>query len=112
MEMLQAKKEQEKKRLREQMEAEAAVQRQQMENMVKARMMEVEKHRRNFMQENQVLSQRLAQMQKSNEGMEKTVESLRHTKKKETACNDFGLIPPFEFFSSPGLTLERIKSQQ
>ena len=48
MEMLQAKQEQEKKRLREQMEAEAAVQRQQMENMVKARMMEVEKHRRNF----------------------------------------------------------------
>ena len=32
--------------------------------------------------------------------------------KKETACNDFGLFPPFEFFSSPGLTLERIKSQQ
>ena len=74
MEMLQAKQEQEKKRLREQMEAEAAVQRQQMENMAKARMME---HRRNFMQENQVLSQRLAQMQKSNEGMEKRVESLR-----------------------------------
>ena len=63
MEMLQAKQKQEKKRLREQMEAEAAVQRQQMENMVKARMMEVEKHRRNFMQENQVLSQRLAQIQ-------------------------------------------------
>ena len=63
MEMLQAKQEQEKKRLREQMEAEAAVQRQQMENMVKARMMEVEKHRRNFMQESQILSQRLAQMQ-------------------------------------------------
>ncbi|CAH3030960.1 unnamed protein product, partial [Pocillopora meandrina] len=77
MEMLQAKQEEEKKRLREQMEAETAVQRQQMENMVKARMMEVEKHRRNFMQENQVLSQRLAQMQKSNEGMEKTKESLR-----------------------------------
>ena len=77
MEMLQAKQEQEKKRLREQMEAEAAVQRQQMENMVKARMMEVKKHQRNFMQESQILSQRLAQMQKSNEGMEKTVESLR-----------------------------------
>ena len=77
MEMLQAKQEQENKRLREQMEAEAAVQRQQMEKIVKARMMEIEKHRRNFMQENQVLSQRLAQMQKSNEGMEKTVESLR-----------------------------------
>ena len=73
MEMLQAKQEQEKKRLREQMEAEAAVQRQQMENMVKAKMMEVEKHRRNFMQENKVLSQQLAQMQKSNEGMEKKV---------------------------------------
>ena len=41
MEMLQAKQEQENKRLREQMEAEAAVQRQQMENMVKARMMEL-----------------------------------------------------------------------
>ena len=52
MEMLQAKQEQEKKRLREQMEAEAAVQRQQMENMVKARMMEVEKHRRNFKEAN------------------------------------------------------------
>ena len=63
MEMLQAKQEQEKKRLREQMEAEAAVQRQQMENMVKARMIEAERrNRRNFMQENQVLSQRLAQM--------------------------------------------------
>ena len=77
MEMLQAKQEQENKRLREQMEAEVAVQRQQMENTVKKRMMEVEKHRRNFMQESQILSQRLAQMQKSNEGMEKTVESLR-----------------------------------
>ena len=44
MEMLQAKQEQEKKRLREQMEAEAAVQRQQMENMVKAKMMEVKKN--------------------------------------------------------------------
>ena len=44
--------------------------------MVKARM-EVEKHRRNFMQESQVLCQRLAQMQKSNEGTEKRVESLR-----------------------------------
>ena len=75
--MLQSKQEEEKKKLREQMEAEAAVQRQQMENMVKARMMEVKKHRRNFMQESQILSQRLAQMQKSNEGMEKTVESLR-----------------------------------
>ena len=75
--MLQAKQEQEKKRLREQMEAKAAVQRQQIENMVKTRMMEAEKHRRNFMQESQILSQRLAQMQKSNEGMEKTVESLR-----------------------------------
>ena len=32
--------------------------------------------------------------------------------KKETACNDFGLFPPFEFFSSPGLTLDRIKLQQ
>ena len=73
MEMLQAKQEQEKKRLREQMEAEAAVQRQQMENMVKAKMIEVEKHRRNFMQENKVISQQLAQMQKSNEGMEKKV---------------------------------------
>ena len=59
------------------MEAEAAVQRQQMENMVKAKMMEVEKHRRNFMQENKVLSQQLAQMQKSNEGMEKKVYNLR-----------------------------------
>ena len=68
MEMLQAKQEQENKRLREQMEAEAAVKRQQMKNMVKARMMEVEKYRRNFMQENQVLSQRLAQIQKSNDG--------------------------------------------
>ncbi|CAH3030957.1 unnamed protein product [Pocillopora meandrina] len=77
MEMLQAKQEQEKKRLREKMEAEAAAQRRQIENMVKARMMEAEKHRRNFMQEKQVLSQRLAQMQKSNESMEKTVESLR-----------------------------------
>ena len=77
MEMLQEKQEEEKKRLREQMEAETAVQRQQMENMVKARMMEVKKHRRNFTQESQILSQRLAQMQKSNEGMEKTVESLR-----------------------------------
>ena len=77
MEMLQAKQEQEKKRLPEQMEAEAAVQRQRMENMVKARMMEVKKHRRNFMQESQILSQRLAKMQKSNEGMEKTVESFR-----------------------------------
>ena len=77
MEMLQAKQEEEKKRLREQMEAKAAVQRQQIENMVKTRMMEAEKHRRNFMQESQILSQRLAQMQKSNEGMEKTVESLR-----------------------------------
>ena len=77
MEMLQEKQEEEKKRLREQMEAETAVQRQQMENMVKARMMEVKKHRRNFTQESQILSQRLAQMQKSNEGMEKAVESLR-----------------------------------
>ena len=34
------------------------------------------------------------------------------TTKKETACNDFGLFPTFDFFSSPGLTLERIKSQQ
>ena len=31
---------------------------------------------------------------------------------KETACKDFGLFPPFEFFSSSGLTLGRIKSQQ
>ena len=46
MEMLQEKQEEEKKKLREQMEAEAAVQRQQMENTVKARMMEVKKHRR------------------------------------------------------------------
>ena len=60
MEMLQEKQEEEKKRLREQMEAETAVQRQQMENMVKARMMEVKKHQRNFMQESQILSQRLA----------------------------------------------------
>ena len=39
-------------------------------------------------------------------------EERGQTTKKETACNDFGLFPPFEFFSSSGLTLDRIKSQQ
>lgn len=77
MEMLQAKQEEEGKRLREQMEAEVNAQREQMENMMKASMMEAEKDRRAFMQENQALNQRLQQMQKSNEGMQRMVQSLK-----------------------------------
>lgn len=77
MEMLQAKQQEETKILREQMEAEAKAQRDQMDNMIKADMKQAEEDRRAFMQENQALNQRLLEMQKSNEGMQKTMENLR-----------------------------------
>ncbi|KAL9979061.1 hypothetical protein ACROYT_G016656 [Oculina patagonica] len=77
MEMLQAKQAEETKRLREQMQAEAKAQRDQMDNMMKASMKQAEEDRRAFMQENQALNERLVQMQKSNEGMQQMVESLK-----------------------------------
>ena len=77
MEMLQAKQQQETKRLREQMEAEAKAQRDQMDNMMKASMKQAEEDRRAFMQENQALNQRLVEMQKSNEGMQQMMENLK-----------------------------------
>ncbi|KAL9979045.1 hypothetical protein ACROYT_G016637 [Oculina patagonica] len=77
MEMLQAKQAEETKILREQMQAEAKAQRDQMDNMMKASMKQAEEDRRAFMQENQALNERLVQMQKSNEGMQQMVESLK-----------------------------------
>lgn len=77
MEMLQAKQQEETKRLREQMEAEAKAQRNQMDNMMKASMKQAEEDRRAFMQENQALNQRLVEMQKSNEGMQQMMENLK-----------------------------------
>ncbi|KAL9979055.1 hypothetical protein ACROYT_G016649 [Oculina patagonica] len=75
--MLQAKQAEETKILREQMQAEAKAQRDQMDNMMKASMKQAEEDRRAFMQENQALNERLVQMQKSNEGMQQMVESLK-----------------------------------
>ena len=77
MEMLQAKQQEETNRLREQMEAEAKAQRDQMDNMMKASMKQAEEDRRAFMQENEALNQRLLEMQKSNLGMQQTMENLR-----------------------------------
>ena len=76
MEMLQAKQQEETKILREQMEAEAKAQRDQMDNMIKASMTQAQEDRRAFMQENQALNQRLLEMQKSNEEMQKTIANL------------------------------------
>ena len=77
MEMLQAKQQEETKRLREQMEAEAKAQRDQMDNMMKASMKQAEEDRRAFMQENQALNQRLVEIQLSNEGMQQMMENLK-----------------------------------
>ena len=77
MEMLQAKQQEETKRLREQMEAEAKAQRDQMDNMMKASMKQAEEDRRAFMQENQALNQRLVEMQKANKGMQQKMENLK-----------------------------------
>ena len=77
MEMLQAKQQEETKRLREQMEAEAKAQRDQMDNMMKASMKQPEEDRRAFMQENQALNQRLVEMQKANKGMQQMMENLK-----------------------------------
>ena len=71
MEMLQAKKQEETKRLREQMEAEAKTQRDQMDNMTKA-----SKEHAKIMQENQALKWLHLEIQKSNEGWQQRMENL------------------------------------
>jgi len=72
IEMLQAKQQEEIKRLREQMEAEAKTQRDQMNNMTKASMKNPE-----IMQENQALMWRLLELiQKSNEGWQQRMKTL------------------------------------
>lgn len=78
MEVLQAKQEEESKRLRGQIEVEAKAQRDQMDNMMKASMRQAEEDRRAFMQENQALNERLMEMQKSNEGMQRVMDNLQH----------------------------------
>ena len=75
--MLQTKFEEEGKRLREQMEADAKAQRDQMDNMLKASMKKAEEERKAFMQENEALNARLGEMQKSNEEMQRMMESLK-----------------------------------
>ena len=71
MEMLQAKQQEEIKRLREQMEAEAKAQRDQMDNISKASMEHAE-----IMQDNQALKWRLMEIQKSNEGWRQRMKTL------------------------------------
>ena len=77
MEQLQKRFEEEGKILREQMEADAKSQRDQMDNMLKASMKKAEEDRRAFVQENQTLNARLGEMQKSNNEMQQMVESLK-----------------------------------
>jgi len=71
MEMLQAKQQEETKRLREQMEAEAKAQRDQMYNMTKVSMEQAE-----IKQETRALKWRLLEIQKSNEGWQQRMENL------------------------------------
>ena len=75
--MLQTKFEEEGKRLREQMEADVKAQRDQMDNMLKASMKKAEEERKAFMHENQALNARLGEMQKSNDEMQRMMESLK-----------------------------------
>ena len=74
MEQLQKRFEEEGNILREQVEADAKAQ---MDNMLKASMKQAEEDRRAFMQENQILNARLGEMQKSNNEMQQMVESLK-----------------------------------
>ena len=77
MEMLQAKQQAEKKRLRKQMKAEAKAQRDQLDNMMKANMKQAEEDRRAFIQDNQALDQKL-EMQELSEGiMQQRIDNLR-----------------------------------
>ena len=77
MEMLQAKQQEEKKRLRKQMEAEEKAQRDQLDNMMKANMKQAEEDRRAFMQENQALNQQLEMQELSDGIMQQRIENLR-----------------------------------
>ena len=77
MEILQIKFGEEGKRLGEQMEADAKAQRDQLDNMLKASLKKVEKERKAFMQEKQALNTRLGEMQKSNDEMQRMMESLK-----------------------------------
>ena len=74
MEQLQKRFEEEGNILREQVEADAKAQ---MDNMLKASMKQAEEDRRAFMQENQILNARLGEIQKSNNEMQQMVESLK-----------------------------------
>ena len=74
MEQLQKRFEEEGNILREQVEADAKAQ---MDNMLKATMKQAEEDRRAFMQEIQILNARLGEMQKSNNEMQQMVESLK-----------------------------------
>ena len=83
MEMLQAKQQEEIKRLREQMEAEAKARQDQMDNMSKASMEHAE-----IVQENQALKWLHLEIQKSNAGWQQRMENLnqrlqQHQRRKE-----------------------------
>ena len=77
MEKLQEKFAEERERLREQMAADAQAQNNQMENMVKASMKRAEEDRKAFLQQNRALTNRLGEMQRSNEEMQQMIDSLQ-----------------------------------
>ena len=77
MEMLKAKQREETKRFREQMEAEAKVRRDQMDNMMKASMKRAGEDRQALIQDIPALNQRLVEMQKLDEGMQQRIKYWR-----------------------------------
>ncbi len=83
METLQEKQAEETKRFREQKEAEAKAQRDQMDNMMKASKKQAEEDRRVLRQENQELKEQLVQMEESNDGMQQMVKKLTLTLKSK-----------------------------
>ena len=76
MKKLSEKFEDERKRLREQMEADIKAQQNQMANMMNANMKRAEEDRKAFMQEKQALNARFGEMQRSNNEMQETIKGL------------------------------------
>ena len=76
MEILIARSEKERAGLREQMRSEMEVQKEQLQNMMEARMGQAEKDREAFIKENLALEERVLEMQKSNEENMKIIKNM------------------------------------
>lgn len=96
MENQQRRLKEENERLQQKMAANAKDQEQQMKNMIMACMRNVEEDRKALMQDNQVMKERLEEMERYNQEMEQRIsdlnERLREIQNNEREVNEPGFL--------------------